>query len=415
MGLAGEAANRAKPSLVARSTSGVLAGVANDTCANATPIAEGATLGNNVGAGPDDAEASCAADSNHDVWFQYTATCSGPLRAETTGSALAPNNDTVLSVFEACGGTEIACDNDGGAGLLSSLVFTTEAEFDYFLRVAGAGSNVGDITLTLTPIGACAIDGVCFLTGQLNPANDCEACSPGTDPLGWTARTKGSNCGDGSSGACDSPDACDGLGVCEANHKPDGFPCDDADDCTELDACLSGICLGESLLQPPDVAAVGPRSLDVTAQPTGSVLPIALQLTTPDYVCVLAWIAPDGALADVPIFQTPDEWGTVRVLDDDVVPAALYEVRSQCGAHLSAASSDATWTWGDGNHDGNVDVSDVICVLDGFTGVFPVCPIEGIDLVPCEGNGKIDVGDILGIIDAFAGLGYPCAVPCAVP
>ena len=41
---------------------------------------------------------------------------------------------------------------------------------------------------------------------------------------------------------CDDPDACDGAGVCEPNHKPDGTLCtDDGNEC-RFDACAAGIC-----------------------------------------------------------------------------------------------------------------------------------------------------------------------------
>jgi len=58
--------------------------------------------------------------------------------------------------------------------------------------------------------------------------------------------------------------------------------------------------------------------------------------------------------------------------------------------------------------DGNVDVADVLCVLDGF-GDAALCP--GGDLAPCAGDGNIDVGDVLAVLDAFAGTSS-CPDPC---
>ena len=387
-------------------------GSGSDLCATATPVVEGTVAGNNVGTGPDDAEASCVPDSNHDLWFAYTATCSASVLVETDGSALVPVNDTVVSVRETCLGAELACDNDSGPGLLSSLTFVAEAETSYLIRVAGVGQNVGDIQLTIRPLGACAIDGTCYFTGELNPVNDCEVCLPGTSTLDWTARSKGADCGNPASSTCDSPDACDGEGVCEPNHKPDGFPCDDGDSCTGSDGCLSGVCTGTPLPQPPAVVAIGPRILEVTALPAGSMLPIALRVTSPDYPCLLRWVAANGTLIGTPVFQLPEDWGTLRVADANIVPETFYAIRSECGQHLSNPDLDETWIWGDGNHDGFVDVSDVLCVLDGFAGKFTSCSVDTIDLSPCESDGNIDVGDVLEIIDAYAGEGYPCSLPC---
>lgn len=59
--------------------------------------------------------------------------------------------------------------------------------------------------------------------------------------------------------------------------------------------------------------------------------------------------------------------------------------------------------FGDTNHDAVVDVFDILCVLDGFAGVFVDCPFAEVDLMPCGGDGLVDVFDILGVLDAFAG------------
>jgi hypothetical protein len=58
--------------------------------------------------------------------------------------------------------------------------------------------------------------------------------------------------------------------------------------------------------------------------------------------------------------------------------------------------------------DGSVDVSDVLCVLNGFANPED-CP-EG-DLIPCGGNGYIDLSDILVILSAFEGV-FACPHPC---
>lgn len=245
-------------------TSGVCSGETdpecNDDCDFAVPAIVGVNLSNNSSAGPDDGEASCQPLSNNDVWFEYTAACNGITFASTTGSSLTPSNDTVLSVFTDCpalGGTEIACDDDSGVGLQSALNFPTTGGTTYLIRVAGFEDNTGPIVLNLRPVDDCLIEtaGVptCYADGQLNPENDCQACIPELSTTEWSPRPEGSSCGNILDTECDSPDACDGAGVCEVNFKPDGILCSDevpADVCTK-NLCKSGLCT-----HPPEEAGL---------------------------------------------------------------------------------------------------------------------------------------------------------------
>lgn len=232
-------------------TTGTCAGMVdpqcNADCEFAVPVIVGANLSNNNNAGIDDGEASCQLDSNNDVWFKFTADCDGVTFMSTSASLLAPSNDTVLNVYDGCpelGGVEIACDDDSGVGLRSSLNLGTATATTYWIRVAGFENNVGDITLTILPVDDCLIDGVCYAAGELNPENDCQACVPQVSSTTWTNRAEGSTCGSSDDTACDSPDACDGFGICELNHKPDGTVCPDevpANICT-FDLCEAGAC-----------------------------------------------------------------------------------------------------------------------------------------------------------------------------
>ncbi|NOS99395.1 MAG: hypothetical protein HOP29_02075 [Phycisphaerales bacterium] len=60
--------------------------------------------------------------------------------------------------------------------------------------------------------------------------------------------------------------------------------------------------------------------------------------------------------------------------------------------------------YGDVNRDGGVDIFDILCVLDGFAGVFTTCSMVTVDLAPCVADGAIDIFDILAVLDAFAGV-----------
>ena len=217
----------------------------NDNCEFAVEIFEGVNTGANVNQGPDDVEVSCQTDSNNDVWFVYTASCDGDVFASTTGSNFTPSNDPVLSVHDACpgdGGNEFACDDDSGAGLQAALTFAGEVGVSYWFRVAGFEQNTGDIVLNVSTINDCLIDDVCHTDGALNPLNDCEACVPELSTTSWSFRPEGTACGSDTDTQCDSPDACDGAGLCESNPKPDGTPCtDEGNECT-FDECSAGEC-----------------------------------------------------------------------------------------------------------------------------------------------------------------------------
>ncbi len=465
----------------------------NDQCAFAIEAVEGITPGNNEGSSPDDdVEALCQPDSNNDVWFVYTAICTGTTFVSTTGSEFAPANDPVLSIYDACpdqGGAEIACDDDSGAGLQAALTFATvAADTPYWIRVAGFEDSAGSIALNIEPFDECLIDGVCYPEGAINAGNDCEACIPEVATMAWTPRSEGATCGDETDTDCNGYDACDGAGVCEPNYKVegsacgdlsdtecdnpdtcdgvgeclpnyevrgtacgnpddtqcdnpdicddmglcddnfevDGAPCNDENVCTEDDVCDTGLCVGTPIPQAPVVISEGPRHLEVTPQPVGSVAPVALLVTSPDWTCVSNYIQADGLLGPDPVFQLPDEWDTVAVQSPDLVPSSTYDVVAECGTYTSAPGSATTAIFGDivgeatagewGAPDGRVDVLDLTAIVEAFRHL-PTAPgQERSDLWPCTPDGVIDVLDMTMVADAFQGYSYwettGCPVPC---
>lgn len=137
----------------------------NDICALAQVVTDGAPAaqGNNSQAVlVDDAEASCQANSDFDVWFEYTATLTGTVRADTFGSS---QHDTVLSVYDACGGNEVVCSDDTG-GLLSQVTFSVTGEQVYYIRLASVAAP-GNYEFNVSGCADADFDGVC---------NDLDAC-----------------------------------------------------------------------------------------------------------------------------------------------------------------------------------------------------------------------------------------------
>jgi hypothetical protein len=127
---------------------------ANDDCANAIAISDGAdqafdtTSATNSGT----AVATCGLPLtiNNDIFYTYTASCTGDVTIDACGTGF----DTVIAVFDACGGTQIAC-NDDSCGLQSSLTFSATSGTTYIVAVGGyltSGEGPGDISISCVPV-----------------------------------------------------------------------------------------------------------------------------------------------------------------------------------------------------------------------------------------------------------------------
>ncbi|MCH8253342.1 MAG: hypothetical protein IID36_12915 [Planctomycetes bacterium] len=175
-------------------------------------------------------------------------------------------------------------------------------------------------------------------------------------------------------------------------------------------------------IDPPTVAAEGPRYIAVTPAPGDT--PVALKVTSPTEQCLSKYVQidPDPDLAalgiarliDTPVYMLPADWGTVHIGDAEIVPSVMYEVRAEAEGTgiLSVPNGDTTWTWGDSNNSTTIDFDDIVCVLDGFAGLFTSCTFFGVDLRGQVPNGVIDFDDVVAALDAFASAPYPDPGPC---
>ena len=128
---------------------------ANDNCADAQSVGLGDhpfdTAGSTTdGSNPTDAQCgSFGAGFFNDVWFSFTASTAGNFTASTCNSA---TFDTRIDVLDACGGTIIACNDDGAdCGLTSQVTFAATAGQVVKIRVgayAAAGFGTGTLTIT---------------------------------------------------------------------------------------------------------------------------------------------------------------------------------------------------------------------------------------------------------------------------
>lgn len=87
-----------------------------------------------------------------------------------------------------------------------------------------------------------------------------DSCDPATGLCSHAPLPAGTSCGDLSDGICDSPDSCDGAGVCQTNHVADGTQCSEVDsECQIASTCLAGLC-HDNGVKPAGVACGDPTS-----------------------------------------------------------------------------------------------------------------------------------------------------------
>ncbi len=91
--------------------------------------------------------ASCGGGGGRapDFSYRYTAPEPGSYTIDTFGSAY----DTLLYVRATCDGSDIACNDDSGAGLQSKVVVDLQAGQEIIIVVDGYGASRGDFTLTI--------------------------------------------------------------------------------------------------------------------------------------------------------------------------------------------------------------------------------------------------------------------------
>ncbi len=66
-------------------------------------------------------------------------------------------------------------------------------------------------------------------------------------------------------------------------------------------------------------------------------------------------------------------------------------------------------TYGDVDHNTTVNLFDLFCILDGFSGSFTNCTFEDSDVEPCAGNGTLNLFDLFAVLDSFSGIDPCCS------
>ena len=171
-----------------------------DNCVDAIEVFTNQPLvGTNIGAAGDDVS-TCGTNDNNDIWHIWTADCTGIAAFEQCE----PDFDSTMAIFDACGGTQLACTDDAVCAPGETIFLDVVEGESYFIRIAGHQGAAGTFTLN---VDAC--DSVRACCGG-NPV----ICIPQTRrqclTLGGEPQAPGSVCGADADGngvddACEPP------------------------------------------------------------------------------------------------------------------------------------------------------------------------------------------------------------------
>jgi len=247
----------------------------NDCCSDAIAVGDETRPYGNVGAttdGPDE-PTMCnffgRTNVESDIWYCYTASCTGTASASLCGS----DYDTKLAVYAGCDcptAAPLDCsDDDCGTGVenvQSRVTFTATAGQKFLLRVGGYLGEHGDGRLTIgCNLDACANgSGDCFVASPTEGVgcDDATCCGKTCDldrfccDVTWDATCAGEAegvcdgsfraCGPGS-GVCGTPSGVCTLGSCTAGTI--GAPCTDHAECNTPGcnsvSCCNTVCMSD--------------------------------------------------------------------------------------------------------------------------------------------------------------------------
>ncbi|WP_461599286.1 putative metal-binding motif-containing protein, partial [Winogradskyella sp.] len=137
----------------------------NDDCANASPI-----LCGDIVIGFTNGATDSGNNAAPDVFYSLAGTAAGE---EITASLCGSSFDTLIRIFDACGGTELFT-NDDSCDLQSEVTFTSDGSTTYIIMVEGFGSDAGEYTLAVNcvPPPACnepVIDSISVIEDFCDP------------------------------------------------------------------------------------------------------------------------------------------------------------------------------------------------------------------------------------------------------
>jgi hypothetical protein len=116
-----------------------------DLCQNAILLSESTPYFGDTSGATGTSTSSCSYNDTKDVWHSFTPSQNGNYTISMCGSSF----DTTLSVYDACGGNELVC-NDDICSVYSEVVVELAAGQTYLVRVAGYNGATGVYILEAT-------------------------------------------------------------------------------------------------------------------------------------------------------------------------------------------------------------------------------------------------------------------------
>ncbi len=118
----------------------------NDDCANAEPLSDGIKISSNAGATTDGGASSCNANTGADVWYTYTNPTDCPRLVTVDACNDGTLNKGLLTVYDSCGGSEIACDSTpSGCPTGARLTWRIEPGETHLLRYSSPDMVPGGV------------------------------------------------------------------------------------------------------------------------------------------------------------------------------------------------------------------------------------------------------------------------------
>ncbi len=97
---------------------------------------------------------TCGTNDFRDIWHIWTADCTGIAAFEQCQ----PDFDSTMAIFDSCGGTQLACSDDGFCRPGETILLDVIQGETYFIRIAGHQGATGTYTLN---VDACDSERAC--------------------------------------------------------------------------------------------------------------------------------------------------------------------------------------------------------------------------------------------------------------
>ena len=123
---------------------------ANDDYQNAEAISDVTSLAFDTTEATFDGPGGCIANTNRNIWYCYTATCTGCATISLCGSSF----DTKLAVYDGCSSAPTSSNilrcNDDFCGRQSEVKLTVTAGNNYLIEIGGFGTSSGSGVLNIS-------------------------------------------------------------------------------------------------------------------------------------------------------------------------------------------------------------------------------------------------------------------------